>query len=204
MPLPGRSAPTTGQEERDNKSKTLRWGAGLACVLAIAGCSLNYQSAEVETTATPNIPDTVASGVTYRVVKGSRLSLELEAEQAETYNGRHQTVLTQARFSEYDSKGELDVQGKAGSVVFYTDSQNADISDSVSVSSLSQKGSIAADSLSWQDQTKLLTADPDERIVVKKEDGSYIAGRGFVGDFRRKQVQFDGPVEGAYVYEDKK
>lgn len=171
-------------------------------ILLTAGCSLNYQPAEVEAGQTTNIPDTVALGVSYRVVKGSKLSLEVEAARAETYNDRHQTILS-AQFSEYDTSGQLDTQGKADAVTFYSDTQDADVSGSVFVSSVSEKGSISADSLKWQNKSKQLTADPNELIVVRKDDGSYIAGRGFTGDFKVKQVQFSGPVEGTYMYDEK-
>ena len=40
--------------------------------------------------------------------------------------------------------------------------------------------------------------------MVKKDDGSFIQGTGFVGDFRTRQVTFSGPVEGTYVWEEKK
>lgn len=177
--------------------------AAMLFAALLAGCSLNYQAAELEASAAQEVPDTVAVGVTYRVVKDSRLSLELQAERTETYNTRKQTVISAAHFVEYDEKGERDTDGSADSVVFHTDTQDAEISGNVRVSSASEKGEISTESLSWQNKEKKLTADPDERVLVKKDDGTYISGRGFVGDFRIKEVRFTGPVEGVYVYEEK-
>lgn len=167
------------------------------------GCSLNYQATEVEARGAENLPDTLATGMTYRVVRSSRLSLQLEASSAETYNNRKETILSGAHFEEFDEKGERVTDGKADSVVFHTDTEDAEISGSVFVSSATEKGNITTKSLAWKKKEKLLTADPDELVVVRKEDGSYISGRGFVGDFRTKEVRFTGPVEGAYVYQEK-
>ncbi len=175
----------------------------LLAVVFAGGCSLNYQATEVEAPDAESLPDTLAKGMTYRVVKGSHLSLQLEAASAETYNKKNQTILSNAHFAEFDDSGEKVTDGRAGTVVFHTDTENAEISGSVFVSSKTEKGSISTDSVSWQKDQKLLTADPDERVLVRKDDGSYIAGRGFVGDFRTKEVRFSGPVEGAYVYEKK-
>jgi LPS export ABC transporter protein LptC len=169
--------------------------------LTAAGCSLNYEAAELPEAATENIPDTVAVGLTHRIVKDSRLSFEMEAARAETFNARKQTILTSARFVEYDEKGGHATEGKADTVVYHTDTENAEISGSVSVHSAVEKGSISTQSLAWENKEKRLTAEPNELVVVRKDDGSYISGRGFIGDFRSKIVRFTGPVEGQYVYE---
>ncbi len=171
-------------------------------VLAAAGCSLNYEAAEIPETETANIPDTVAVGLTHRIVKDSRLAFEMDAARAETFNSRKQTILTGARFVEFDDKGGHATEGKADSVVYHTDTENAEISGSVSVHSSSEKGGISTQALAWENKTKTLTAASGELVVVRKDDGSYISGRGFVGDFKSKVVRFTGPVEGKYVYEE--
>ena len=183
--------------------RLLRWFAVLSLACTAAACSLDYQATELEAGDTSSIPDTIATNITYRVVKNSRLSLQLEADQSKTYNTKKETLLDGAHFVEYDQKGDAVTDGKADSIVFHTESRDAEISGSVSVYSASQKGSISTEYLQWQDAGKILTADPNARVVVKKDDGSYITGRGFVGDFRIKEVTFSGPVEGTYVYEEK-
>lgn len=169
--------------------------------LCAAGCSLDYSSAQVEVEADQSIPDTISVGIIYRMVKNSRPVIELKADRAETYNARKETILTAARFTEFDKEGGIATDGRAQSVVYYTETENAEISGSVYVHSAAEEGSISTDSLSWENKTRILTADPDALVVVKKDDGSYISGRGFVGDFRVKEVRFSGPVEGKYVYE---
>jgi LPS export ABC transporter protein LptC len=181
-----------------------KWGpAAAAIVMILGGCSFDYRAADTETADAKNIPDTSARGVLYRIVKDSRLSFRLEAEKIDTYKNDKRTVLSRAHFTEFSEDGKPATDGRGDTIVFHTDSENAEISGSVSVYSASQEGDISAESLSWSKKEKLLTADPQARVIVRKEDGSYISGKGFVGDFRVKEMRFSGPVEGRYVYEDK-
>jgi hypothetical protein len=67
-----------------------------------------------------------------------------------------------------------------------------------------EKGAVTASSLSWENKSKRLTAPPEEQVHISKDDGSFISGSGFVGDFRTRQLVFSGPVQGSYVSEEKK
>jgi LPS export ABC transporter protein LptC len=180
--------------------RLLARAAAASAFLLAAGCSLDYTAASLPESTTEGIPDTVATGITHRIVKGSRLSFEMEAERAETYGARKQTILSAARFTEYDDKGGAATEGSADTVVYHTDTEDAEISGSITVYSAAQKGSISTQTLSWKNKERRLTASPEERVVVTKDDGSYIRGTGFIGDFRTNQIQFTGPVEGRYVY----
>ena len=69
----------------------------LSLTAALAGCSIDYQGASVDEQAPAGIPDTVAIGLLHRIHKDGRLSLELDAARAETYNAKSTTILTDAR-----------------------------------------------------------------------------------------------------------
>ena len=181
---------------------TLAAVAGI-CV-ALAGCSMDYRATEVAEKAGEGVPDTVAIGIVNKIFKNGHLSLILEASRAETFNSSKKTVISDARFAELDNKGGKVTEGQADRIVFYSDTENADISGSVSVHSSSEKAKVSADSLSWENKNKRLAAPPGEAVIVRKDDGSFIQGKGFVGDFRTRQVSFSGPVEGTYVWEEKK
>jgi LPS export ABC transporter protein LptC len=178
--------------------------AATCAVLLVCGCSLNYEEATLEEQSAGGIPDTVANGVIHRVNKEGRLSLQMEASRAETYNSTNTTVLTNAHFVEYDSSGGKATEGSAQRVVYHSDTENAEISGSVRVHSASEKGSVSAESLSWVNKEKRLSAPPDESVFIRKDDGSFISGVGFTGDFHTRQVAFSGPVKGSYVWEEKK
>jgi LPS export ABC transporter protein LptC len=176
--------------------------AALILALAAAGCSLDYRETQAEEALAENIPDTVLYDVTHRVVKESRLAVSFEAQKVENYSKRKQTLLESVRFTEYGDEGKALTEGQAGSVVYHTDTENAEMSGSVSVRSYKEKATVATGSLSWLKDKRLLTGDPDETVTLEKEDGSYVSGRGFQGDFRAKTMHFTGPVVGTFVYKD--
>ncbi len=174
--------------------------AALAAAILVAGCSLDYKEAGTEEQAAEGTPDTVALGLLHKIHKNGRLSMELEATRAETYSTAAKTILTDAHFIEFDDKGAKATEGRAHRIVYHTDTENAEISGMVNVHSASEKGEVSAESLAWANKEKRLTAPPDERVTIRKDDGTSISGSGFVGDFRTRQVTFSGPVQGTYVW----
>jgi LPS export ABC transporter protein LptC len=178
--------------------------AAAAVFLALAGCSMNYSAAEVAEKAGAGVPDTVAVGVVHKIFKNGHLSFILEASQAETFNSQKETIISNAHFEELDDKGKVVTNGQAGQIVYHSDTENAEISGSVSVHSASEKAMVSADSLGWENKEKRMSAAPGETVTVRKDDGSFLQGTGFVGDFRTRQVTYSGRVEGTYVWEEKK
>jgi LPS export ABC transporter protein LptC len=186
------------------RSRSARGVAATACaVLLVCGCSLNYDEAKLEEQASGGIPDTVATRIVHRINKEGRLSLQMEATRAETFNSTNTTVLSNAHFVEYDRDGNAATEGSARKVIYHSDTENAEISGSVRVHSASEKGNVSAESLSWVNKEKRLSAPPGETVLIRKDDGSFISGTGFTGDFRTRQVTFSGPVKGSYVWEEK-
>lgn len=173
--------------------------AAIAAAL-LASCSLDYSGAEIEEAATERLPDTVATGLVHRVVKNSRTALEIAADRAETWEAPRRTVLEGASFIEYSRDGSPAVEGRAGRVVFHTDTEDAEISGRVSVYSHLEEAGIETEALDWKSDPRLLTAPPRNRVVITGDDGSRLEGTGFTGDFRRREFVFTGPVQGTYVW----
>ena len=196
--------PEVSREDRAHAGLTgvAAAAAVFAAALLVAGCSLNYQEAGAEEKTAEGVPDTVALGLVHKIHKNGRLSLELEAARAETFSAAAKTILTDAHFIEYDDQGGKATEGSAQKVVYHTDTEDAEISGKVRVHSASEKGEVTAESLAWTNKGKKLVAPPDERVTIRKDDGSSISGRGFQGDFRRRQVIFSGPVQGTYVWKE--
>jgi len=175
----------------------------LPLAVLLGSCSIDYQGASEAEQAPSGVPDTVAVGLLHRVHKNGRLSLQLEAARAESWNGKSQTILTDAHFVEFDEKGGKATEGDAQKVVYHSDTENAEISGMVHVHSTLEKGDVRADSLAWENKTKRLTAPSAELVTIRKEDGSALTGTGFSGDFAKRQITFAGPVQGTYVWEAK-
>ena len=195
-----RVSPGVSRRRRSTIVVSLR---ALPLAILLAGCSIDYKEASVEEQAPSGIPDTVAVGLLHRVHKDGRLSIELEAARAETWNAKNQTILTDAHFTEFDDKGGKATEGQARTVIFHSDTENAEISGDVHVYSAKEKGDVRADTLDWENKAKRLTAPPEEQVTIGKEDGSSLIGTGFTGDFMKRQVFFRGPVRGTYVWEQK-
>ncbi|OHD69288.1 MAG: LPS export ABC transporter periplasmic protein LptC [Spirochaetes bacterium RBG_13_68_11] len=166
----------------------------------LSSCSLDYEGARLEDQLPERLPDTVATGLVHRVVKNSRTALEVTAERAETWDAQHRTVLDGASFVEYDQVGAMTVEGSAGRVVFHTDTEDAEISGRVRVHSAVEEAGIETEALTWKNKPRLLAAPEHDRVVITKDDGSRLEGTGFVGDFRRREFVFTGPVQGTYVW----
>ena len=169
-----------------------------ACVLA--SCSLDYEGASIEEGMPERLPDTVATGLVHRVVKNSRTVLELTADRAETWDAQHRTVLDSVSFVEYDQAGAVAVEGSAGRVVFHTDTEDAEISGKVRVHSAVEAADVETEALAWKSKPRLLTAPAHDRVIISSDNGSRLEGTGFVGDFRRREFVFTGPVQGTYVW----
>jgi hypothetical protein len=101
---------------------------------------------------------------------------------------------------EYDQAGTMAVEGSAGRVVFHTDTEDAEISGRVRVYSAREEAGIETEALAWQSKPRLLTAPVHDRVIISSDDGSRLEGTGFVGDFRRREIVFNGPVKGTYVW----
>jgi hypothetical protein len=184
-------------------NRRLAAAALVLAILAAVGCSLDYREMEAEDAIAEGTADSILYGVKHRIVKDSLLAVSFEAEKVENYAKRKQTILESLQFEEFGNVGEILTEGRAGSVIYHTDTENAELSGSVSVRSYTEKATVTTGSLSWVKEKRLLTGGPEETVTLEKEDGSYVSGRGFLGDFRIKAVHFSGPVMGIYVTEDK-
>jgi len=171
-----------------------------AAFVLLGACSLDYEGTQLGERLPERLPDTVATDLVHRVVKDSRTALEVTAARAETYNSQHRTVLDAASFVEYDREGRPIVEGSAGRVVFHTDTEDAEISGRVRVHSAVDEAGIETESLAWKSEPRLLSAPVHDRVVITKDDGSRIEGTGFSGDFRRREIEFSGPIQGTYVW----
>lgn len=173
----------------------------VTAVFWLTGCSLNYKEGEEGTELEDTVPDLVFTNFVHTSVNGQKLVFQLQAERAQLYNRKQTTVLTKVRFVEYDDAGAVAIDGRAGSAVYHTDSENADLSGGVYGYSAADKVSFSANSLYWKKDERLLQSKGKEVVRIEKDDGSYIEGVYFTVDAARKTLTFDAAVHGRYMYE---
>jgi LPS export ABC transporter protein LptC len=183
----------------------VRRAAAVALVAAaLAACSFDYEQATVSESLGEQVPDTILEGFSQTVVRDSKPTLVMEASRASTYAASKQVLLVDARFREYDSAGEVAIQGQAGRAIFHTDTENAELSGGIVLYSARDEATLRATSLDWDRDRRLARSAADASVVVEKDDGSRIEGRGFEADFRTHTIRFSAGVSGTVVTDEDK
>lgn len=178
--------------------------AGLLFINILIGsltfnCSLDYREALVGEELYETTPETVLVNFKYtRVRQGKELAF-VEGEKGETFTKKNETVLYKVHFIEYDEEGGILNEGRADRAVYNNKTGDAEIHGNIYVYSYKEKAAVTATDLSWTGETKILKGSTKEIVSLKKDDGSYIEGRGFTADFRHKKIQFFSNVKGQYV-----
>lgn len=171
-------------------------------IMLISVCSLEYQEAMVADNIEETVPDTIVIDFRHVVVQQGRIIATLEAQRAETYGKKHETILTGVRFYEHDGTGEIVTEGRADRAVFHSNSENAEMSGNILFQSESEGIRIIAENLRWLKDEKKLASAPGQFVRLEKEDGSFVEGKGFSADFKTKSIRFLSEVKGLYVQED--
>jgi len=167
-------------------------------LLIFAGCSLDYEEAGIAEDIAEEIPETVFIDFTHTIVDSGRRWVVLEAERAESYPKRKEVVLDKVSFREYDEQGEIVISGKADGAVFYTDSENATLAGGIFIYSAPEEAGLYAESLTWTREGRILESGGEDPVLMRKDDGSFMEGRIFRADLRRKEFRFAAGVNGRY------
>lgn len=168
-------------------------------ILYFSNCSLDYSSANIAEDLSEKVPETVFVQFSQTQVKDGKITNKIEAQRAESYTKKKEMILEFARFQELDENGDILTEGKADKAVLYIETDDADLFGNVVFYSYTEETSIYADALYWKDKEEKLLADPGSTVILKKDDGSYMEGKGFSTDFTLKEIIFTGGVKGSYV-----
>jgi LPS export ABC transporter protein LptC len=174
--------------------------AALAAALALGGgCSLSYEEARVAERIAPEIPDTVMIGFSHTVIAEGRVWIRMSARRAEGYDQSKRIVLDGVRFQEFDRQGRLATEAAADRAVYYSDSENAEVTGNILIRAPEEKASLSAASLAWVKEGRRLSSGAGQSVRLAKEDGSFLEGRGFQADFSRRRLEFTQGASGGYV-----
>jgi LPS export ABC transporter protein LptC len=171
-------------------------------ILLFWGCSLDYKAGAESEKLEEQIPDTILINFKHVIVENNKKVFQIEAEEALIFNKNKVTLLKGIHFLEYDKTGNIITEGKADNARFHTDTENAEIWGSVYCYSVKEGAEIYTPSLSWEKETRILKAEPEELVRINKDDGSFIQGRGFMADLRRKSLSYLSQVLGEIIRED--
>ncbi len=166
---------------------------------SLVGCHLNYKEATEAKEILETIPNVVLVDFKHTIVKGNRVVAVVEAKRGEEYFKKRETKLIDVRFTEFTQEGKVAERGKADSAVYSSKSKNADILGNIEIHSEVEGGEIRAQSLHWDSEKKRLIGNPNEEVILRREDGSFVRGKGFTADLRLKEIEFSKRVEGEYT-----
>ncbi len=163
---------------------------------------MDYGEAEVAEDMSDRIPNSVLFNLTQTVVQNGKPSLQVVAGEAATFSKKKQTILSEAEFREYDKEGNVVMNGKADKSIYYTDSENAELSGNLFVYSSTEEAGLEGEYLFWEKKTKMLRSRPEDSIIIKRDSGSIVEGKGFEADFKHNEVYFRNNAAGTYVSEE--
>jgi LPS export ABC transporter protein LptC len=185
--------------------RTRKQLAPIPCVvlcLLLAGCSLDYRPLQGAEQLREETPDAILINFTHTVVSGGALVRTLQAERAEIYDRKKETHLQKVYWVEYDEDGGLLSEAWADRAVWRPEREEAEVYGNIRLHSFEDRAWIHAQSLFWAGEGRVLTSRPEEPVVLEKENGSRVEGKGFQADFRRRRIEFAFQVQGTYVSEE--
>ncbi len=171
----------------------------LALAALLGACSFDYGSGPGPEQLAEQVPETILTGVAHTVVRDGRVVAEIRAAEVENFPRDGRTVLRDVQYTEFDGTGAVAASGRADRAVYYTDSGDAEVAGAVELLSASQKASLSAEVLRWDEALRLLSSDPEQMVTVSRDDGAHVQGAGLEVEVRRKTIRFSGPVSGLLV-----
>jgi LPS export ABC transporter protein LptC len=187
------------------RGNDLRFATALiaAAFLLAASCSFDYSQSELSDKMSEEIPNTILENFQHTIVQDGKPSFRLSARRAEAYDSKKETRLKDVSFVEYDSRtGEAITAGTATSAIFFGDTENAELSGSISFYSKRNESGLEGGYLFWDNEKKTLEGRRDRLITITTDDGSVIKGEGFTADARRRSMNFSGHTTGYFETKD--
>jgi len=165
-------------------------GVVLIFLLLIASCggesSLSRVGDEVPYYVAKNYEQITVSPQGRAVVK---------AGAVEAFQREDKTVFFEAELKEYDSDGELLMEGRAEKVELWGGNDAAAQGD-IYVRDFVDNTSLKAEKLTWENRERLLSGEG--MVSIEFKDGVKISGEGFVADVARDVYEFKQGARGAF------
>ncbi len=171
-------------------------------IVTLFSCSMDYGDIQNDNTIGDNIPDSIIKDFLYTSVDNGNTVFRIYAEISENYSQKKETQLKKVVFQELNPKNEIITEGTAEKGIIYTESNDTELSGSITIYSAENKAEITSDYMYWKDSEKILSGSINGKVTVIKDSGTEISGQGFKGDLKTKTFSFDKAVRGVYHNED--
>jgi LPS export ABC transporter protein LptC len=164
-------------------------------------CSFDY--GENEADDTEDLPDIVMENVEYVRVRNGNPLARFTAENVERYEERHTMELRNFTFEQFETHGEeLNAEGTAGAASVSLDSGDVQLRGGIRIEVKTEDITIETDRLDWKDKERILSVGENERVDMKRSDGTDFFGLGFTANIRERTWGFASGIQGSYIWED--
>ena len=102
-------------------------------------------------------------------------------------------------YTEYDAAGNAITTGSAERAVYYTEREDAALSDSIRLRSEPQAVTVQAQACAGRTHGAAWCRLPATSWSSRRDDGPQVRGAGLEADVRRKTIRFSGAVSGTLV-----
>ena len=164
-------------------------------MIFVLSCSLDYDSSVKD-----ELSDTIPSSILYDVsrvqMKNSVPRASFSAREARVWEEREDTELFNVEFLEYDSSRGVLTEGTADYLLI-NKNNDATIQGNISGYSSQNEASMSAESLQWEDETRVLKSIDEKQVEISMDDGSVLRGKGFNADFYSNTIGFLSEVNGS-------
>lgn len=142
--------------------------------------------------ALDEVPDTVSENLRQVSVSPTR-RVVIESERVEVYSNKDFTIFSDAGFREFDSEGELLLEGNADRIEI-EGNRDGSAEGTIRIYDVSEDSRLEAERLDWDDSERILTGHGV--VHVETGDGLAVDGRGFIADMARETYRYTDGVEG--------
>ncbi len=164
------------------------------------GCTFDYSDSQVESRQRGEQPQLELLDVRMVVERDTRL--ELTASRIAVYQQRRTQEFEDLIFREFDTAGEIRLEGRAAAGSLDLDTEDVQLFGEVVFYSSVEGAELVSSFLSWENAERVLRGEPDGVVRILRDDGSWVEGRGVRVDGRRNVVEFTQGLEGEFRRED--
>ena len=144
-------------------------------------------------------PDIVLDGYTHNVYSNGKKLLVLVAEKAEFWTRKNEITMENIDMEMYEDN-ELVSTGIAGKGIIDQKTRNGHFFDQVHLQSMEHETEVDSETMDWKNKENLLVTD--DRVFVKKADGSTVEAMGMEANVNLERVIFKEQVSGVYYYDE--
>jgi len=174
----------------------------LVAAFFLGSCSLDYEDAQLAESLDDELAETVITNARVTVVRGESPSFLVDAEQVSTFPRRNEQQLRGISFREYNQSGELVTEGSAERARIFTQSDDVEIEGQIRLRSVLHEARLEAEYLYHHNADRRLSSRDSDTVLIERDSGSWISGRGFEIDLRRNELSFSAAVDGEILDEE--